>query len=257
MVGVSFCLSVASFLLAISLLARFSPKPTPSPILVTLPWFFFYLVLAIVPAVLSRNWRDNIWLLRLWALAALFPVYKLIGITVYALYQGGRREMAAGIFIIAACGLAFSVATDVGYIRVTRWMLRRVNDSSYLSSMLILIVGSVVLAAVLVALPAFLTYEALSVWPTAAVVTAVVVLFMNLLDVLVCSAIFVSAFLMTVHRLLWPILDRLILPLQRYRIVQRKWLLLTTGIAVILVPTYGFPLLIQTAMHALGIPAFK
>jgi hypothetical protein len=259
MVGVSFCLSVASFLLAISLLNHFSPKPAPVSAAVTLlPWLFLYLVLAIVPAALPAI-ADNVWLLRLWAIVVIFPLYKLIGILVYGLYQGGHPEMAVGIFIIAACSLAISVLIDVGYIWATRWMLRRVDESRDLSSMLILIFGSVLLAAVLIVLVPFLAYEALSVWPTVGVLTAVFVLMMNLLDVLVCSAIFVSAFLMMVHRLLWPFVDGLAYALQRYHILQQKTLLFTIGVAVILVPTDSFWLgvkyVIKAAMRVLGIPA--
>lgn len=246
--GVSVCLSIASLLL-VSLVTYIHSKPKMAnyPLAFNIWWLFIYLCLGLTPVLIK-----NAWLIRLWAISVFVPLFKLCSFTIYVIYRGGHSDIALGLLVIIVAALGLSIVCDVLYIWFTRGMLRRVSTSSYLATMLILIFSSVLLAAFLIALPAYIGYELRRLLPVVGVLIGLVGVILNTVDLIVCSAVFVSAFLMIAHRLLWPLLERLVYPLQRYNIMREKKQLFYVGITLMTLPTHTaagiFKFLIQKVL---------
>ena len=233
--GVSICFSIVSFFVFVIASYYLVPRKQAigSPLLVSICAIVLYAGFGLVPNAWQNRWWQRIWLLLI-----IVPLLKICAFLVYVVYKAGHGEIAVGIAVILGIAFLVSIACDVLYVWLTRWMLHRISRTSHLGGMLLLVLGSVGVAAALISIPAALSYELLREWPMVAIVTAFLAVVLNIFDLIVCSALFIVALLLLAHRVMWPLLERIAYALQRYRILQEKGRLTILGLALLTLPTH-------------------
>jgi hypothetical protein len=226
-IGVSVWFSLAVFSL-FALFAVYFRRPVAWPtgwhafgawVQVSVPLIVFTL-LGVLPSLIGRA--------AFWVWAVCLVIFT--SIVVLVMYRAvGSTSTLRGIGI-TFLGFAGSFASDVLYISVTRWMLRRTSEMKRLYEIIGIIVLDCLLAVVLVFLPAVLggLLIELTSLPMVGSPFMLAVMF-NLGDIVACSVFFVLMVLMLAHRLLWPILERPIYAVQRFGMIRRKALLWSIG----------------------------
>ena len=144
--------------------------------------------------------------------------------------------------IILISGISFG--SDVLYIALTRWILRKASETTQLLKIIGIISVDCVLGFALAFAPLSLGLLTLIStvklnWPQSIGVVGVFVMLsiaLNLVDVFACSVFVILMLLMLLHRLIWPIIERPLYACARYGVIRNKKLLWTPGGALIFAP---------------------
>ncbi len=155
----------------------------------------------------------------------------LSGWLVSGIWWHAARGLEAVVFLQLADStpLLCSFISDVVYISVTRWMLRKAATMTRVYEITGVLLMNVLLVSSLYILPLWvakhLERDWFLNWHGFIADRLEELANLNFVNVLMCSAFFAMAAWMLGHRLLWPILERPIYALQRYSVIRRKVLL--------------------------------
>jgi hypothetical protein len=155
-------------------------------------------------------------------------LFPLLSFALFAIHRYGFAPVLLGLAVVLMM-LFLSFGFDVIYISVTRWMLRRMFQTQRLPELIGFIVLDIMLAVVLVYGPIKMaTLMMAKPFFLGMVLGSVVVVMFNFGDFIACSVFFVVMLAVLAHRLMWPILERHIYAVQRYGLIRKKWLLLSS-----------------------------
>lgn len=247
---VSICFSISSFFLCAQLLS-FIPK-LPPPSLETWLLMFAFLFLACAPALMRHPEDRDFWIW--WGAFVLFIVLRPL--LSFADFVRSKQETVAGTAITARGLTVFivvifliSTGSDLCYIALTRWMLKKASEIRHWYGIVAIIALDCVLALVLILGPVALggllilkelPRDAHGHFITTSVphssplgIFAVGLMLsgpaLNTIDALACLVFFFIMAIMLAHRLLWPLLEGPIYAFQRYGLLKHKGWLVTAG----------------------------
>jgi hypothetical protein len=197
-----------------------------------------FLFLGSLGPFIDRRWQKRFWLLSVLIATAIWPLgldvsgapfgvfseHGMYGITYYA------RDVAI---------LLFSVVCDFLFIALTRVMLARAAESNSFVKITALAIGNACLAALLFIVPLVGSFSLRSWSSTHGWLAEVqqLLLFVgssNFLDALVSLSWFLIAIMMLLHRLFWPLIERPVYAVFRYRVFsEQKKLVFFSGVALL------------------------
>jgi hypothetical protein len=245
--GVSACFSLASLGVVCS--------PGLSGWLIYLPSYLYALVvillllMGVLPAVAGPRWPRKSWLVGV----AILTLIAFLGMDTVdwfnvPVYEGSPSPVEAVYYL----GFVIvTIASDSLFIVVTRWLLR---TSSRLNSKLTIIglmLGNVSLAGLLVLLPVLAAWGFKGVsaiiqshdivravnyyvgFSTARQCFLATLAASNTLDGIVACTFFIVLFVLLVHRLIWPTIQRPVYALASWGIVRRRKLFFVAGLGLI------------------------
>jgi hypothetical protein len=120
-----------------------------------------------------------------------------------------------------------SFCCDIGFIALTRRLLRWVSAVNEFPKALAIVVFNLALASPLLLIGAGVKHPS----PVRGMIT--VLLMSNMIDGIVASVFVVLTAVMLTHRLLWPLIDRLLYALQGIGIARRRWLFGAIGVTLL------------------------
>jgi hypothetical protein len=210
------------------------------------PLVVFLVVMGILPAALGSRLRERFWLVGVLILC----FATLAGMHMLDWFDAHRKAIVETTDNFAF--LAVTIGSDATFIAITRWLLRRASGFRSFAKILGVMSANLALAAVLVALP---TVAAWSLFARRvkfsgpiAIHEAVVKytwqsnsreIFLstlagsNVLDAVVAAAFFLLLFMLLLHRILWPTVQRSVYPLAKLGIARRRSLFLVFGFGLI------------------------
>jgi hypothetical protein len=151
------------------------------------------------------------------------------------LASGIRWQASGGLEAVVFRQLADSVPlicsfiSDVVYISVTRWMLRKVATMKRVYEIVSITIVNVLLVTSLYVVPLSVAKRLERDWFlnwNAFIGDGLEELArLNFINVMMCLVFFAMAAWMLAHRLLWPMLERPVYALQRYGVIRKKALL--------------------------------
>jgi hypothetical protein len=239
---VSMCLSVSSMFLFL-VLRGFWGVPTIGLVL--------FLILGFLPAMIT----DNI-TLRLWAICVVIFVPLTLGfiffIVEFAPYPEATHWaflslslpswLDTGLFVGDYVVVLFgSFVSDALFVAFTRWMLKQSASLDRIYKIVLFILGNFLIGIILTGGYLLILAGNRSFWLpyfTNSVMGLNLLLLnvFNMID-LVASSIFISVLvLVLIHRMIWPILERPLIPLARYGVIKRKNFLFVVGLIFLLGP---------------------
>jgi hypothetical protein len=229
---VSLCFSVASlplFGMVIGPWSRLHPGVTiPQGYYSSLAsWFLLFLLIGLIPAMFPQ-----VALVRVWEGVILGSLIILViaGSRLAYVYKG--REWSQNVVVASLAVIIFSLLSDVLYIACTRWLLGVAAQCHHFAAIFLIICTDVVLAIVLMLLPVRVGVGIAWLFPVAG--AAVVISFvLNFVDVVACLAVVAFAALMLFHRFTWPVLERILAPVLRYKLVGIRKPMLKLGLGMI------------------------
>jgi hypothetical protein len=235
-VGVSICYSIASFFLFTQLVVTFTPKSPVQPSLELWLYVFLFFLLGSTPAVLQRSDDEPLWLWGLAVVAIVFlPILKFMDFLRKSNQPISARGLAAFLVLI----FVLSTGSDVCYIALTRWMLRKASELKHWLGILGIVLLDLLLGIVLFLGPAVLggtiIVKVNKISPVTMIATGIMIggPALNTIDLLACLFFFALMAIMLLHRLLWPILEGPIYLFQRFGLIKRKGWLLTAGVGLL------------------------
>ena len=242
-VGVSICYSLASVLLCLELLSLINPHKFGPILLQNWAWLLFFAVLGSIPSIINTE-KESLWVWGLSVFAVVVvPLFKLADLV----HQKFGTARTAGMFLFLALMFALSFGSDILYIALTRWMLRKVSVQIRMPKMIGILLLNALLAVVLAAGPFLLgVIELIGAVklnaPASVGAFGIGLMFgtvLNFVDIIACSVFLLLLAFMLLHRLLWPVLERPIYACARFGIIKEKKLLWALGVAFLFVPGHG------------------
>jgi hypothetical protein len=146
-------------------------------------------------------------------------------------HDASRLGLEGVVFwrVLDAIPLICSFVSDVVYISVTRWMLRKATTMTRVYEIVGIIIVNVLLVESLYILPLsvgrHLERDPIPGWDFFIGEGLEQLANLNFVNALLCSVFFATAAWMLAHRLLWPMLERPVYALQRYGVIRKKALL--------------------------------
>jgi len=231
-VGVSFCLSIASFFLFGLLASALIHSPPVHLARNAFLYFLLFGALALTPAFLEN---DRLLRLLWWitVVVVLLTIGK-IGFAVYAI-RGGMATLLFVTYLLLVFGISF--ACDISFIALTRWILRRVSRIDHVHEILMTILCNLLILLILLVVPILIGARVLHYWPGAGLAIAASFA-LNSIDFVVGFAALTLALLLLLHRLVWTMVERPLYAIQRFAPIKNKRLLWRTGIALVVLPTH-------------------
>jgi len=163
------------------------------------------------------------------------PDLVLIGPTlIWLSWPIGSEPIWSALHLIA--GSIGGIGSDVFFVAVVRWALRKLAKKATLRLVLFVIALQIIIWTILLVLP---TYIAIKLgWPRYFhksgdppwMIPELIVLF-NLPTAFISSIFAAMLGLLQVHRLIWPALSRFFYPLARFEIVRKRKVMVGIGIA--------------------------
>jgi hypothetical protein len=233
-VAVSFCFSIASFF-GFSQIGALVKHQTASVSFTAWGWFLFYLALGFTPVLTNLAATGALWLWKLTVFGTiLFPLFQIADLILKVRGAKPALHMLESIALLFGVSLVCSVL----FVAVTRKLLRMAATSQHAFTMAGIIALDIALGLLLFYGPALLGV-ALIVRSRATVLSLMVLLAsaLNVIDIVLCFVVVLFMLAMLLHRVLWPILDRLIYAAHRYSVIRNKKLLLVLGLALLVGPT--------------------
>jgi hypothetical protein len=230
LIGISVCFSIASFFLFGFVSSAINHKPPEGSPLGAFCWFLFFVSIGLVPA-----FSENQWVLRWWGVAVVAQLVPLGKLLLFASSVRGGAFAARGVgYLLLAFGIGF--ASDVSYIVLTRWILRRVSRIDRAPEIILAIVGNLLILVILLLAPIEI---GMKVFPLAPTIAAVIMFsfVLNAVSFVVGSASLFLAFLLLLHRLVWPVIERPLYAIHRFGLIRNKNLLWKIGLALVTLPT--------------------
>jgi hypothetical protein len=236
-VGVSVCYSIASFFLCIQLVVGLSPKsPTPTSLEVWL-LFCLFLVLGSIPAWRQEFKDETLLVWGIFVIAwVLIPLFKFMDF----LRQRQETIGAGGFAVFLALIFVISSGSDICYIALTRWMLRKASELKHWIGILGIVLLDCLLGIVLFLGPLILGGAVIvkvnKPSSPMSLIAAGIMLggpALNTIDLLACLLFFALMVIMLLHRLLWPILEVPIYVFQRFGLIKRKGWLMTAAVVLL------------------------
>lgn len=237
-IGVSACYSIASFLLSLQLVSILKLPKAPPMSLET--WFQFglFCILGSIPAFIQKK---ELWL---WGMAVFASTVIPFGrvFDLFALKVGYSLTFGVSTFVVFI--FSVSLAFDVLYIALTRWMLRKAAESARLFKIIGVIALNCALGVFLGIGPIILGLIALTIdvklsgptWFGVASIGVMLGSLLNLVDILACSAFLLVLIFILLHRLVWPLIERPLYACARFQVIKNKKLLWTAGLVLIFAP---------------------
>ena len=225
--GVSFCLSVASVLSFAFFGALHAHRPSGGPLFRSACFVAFALLPGIAP---------NRWVVRLWGLCLIVGVLlPTSGFLFFIYLTRGAAFVGRGLgYVALAFGVSF--ACDVSYVALTRWALRRISVGQRGYEIALMMGSNLLFLCGLFLGPIRLGVWMLRYWREGG--AAIGLSFcLNAIDFFAGSAALVLGLALLAHRLLWPVFERPLYALQRYRVISNKRLLWGLGLALAFLPT--------------------
>jgi hypothetical protein len=227
--GVSLCLSIASFFLvgAIGTLRLHRPAGA----------MFFQFVCFVLFSLVPIFDDDGRWIIKIWWLALLIAVGKSFGFLIYILYRVRGVALASRALGYVVLAFAVSLISDICYVAITRWMLRRVAANSRMLGVVSMIAANLLVLCLLVLGPIELGLKLFKYWENGSAVI-LFSFYLNAIDFVAGSTALILGIALLAHRLLWPVVEKPLYALQRYEVVRNKKLLWAAGLALTFLPTH-------------------
>jgi hypothetical protein len=187
------------------------------------------LLLCILRLFINRSLTSKVW-------TALTTLAVLNCLVTFALSL--HEDMSEGSSItITLTSLICGLVSNVAFIALTRWILRKASCHQSLFMICIMLFGNLLLGATLLLIPYsifFFTVKASGYYIIIASLICLIAYSSNILDAIVSSIFLVIALLMIVHRLFWPLLERPMYAFNRYKILsEQKKMVFFAGIACV------------------------
>ena len=231
LIGISVCFSVASFFLFGFVGSAFSHNPPAASPLGAFCLFLFFVGIGLVPAFVEDQW-----LLWLWGGAVVVQLVPLGRLLVFASSVQGAAFAARGAgYLLLAFMISF--AFDVLYIVLTRWILRRVSRIDRAREIILAIFANLLILVILLVAPIEIGFKVFAFAPTLAAVIMISFI-LNSVNFVVGFAALILAFLLLLHRLVWPVLERPLYAFQRFDLIRNKKLLWGIGLALVILPMH-------------------
>jgi len=227
--GVSLCLSLASFFLVGSISALRLHRPDAGAAFFECVLFVF---LSLMPI-----FDDGHWIMKVWWLALLTALGKSVGFLLYVLYYVRGAVIAGRALGYVLLALAMSLVSDICYVAITRWMLRRVAANGRFLGIVSMIAANLLILCLLLVVPIELGFKLFKYWQHGSTVIFFS-LFLNAIDLVAGSAALIVGTALLTHRLLWPAMEKPLYALQRYEVVRNKKLLWVVGLTLTFLPTH-------------------
>jgi hypothetical protein len=164
----------------------------------------------------------------------------------------GPKDRSATYTMLQAFTPLLSFLSDLGFVCVTRLVLKRCYQMNRVLRIVGLLFANFVLAMLCIWLPvmifALVSLKSRNVgWETVGM-PVFLLTFSNLADVVVALVFVALAIVMLLHRLIWPALTRPLYALQRVGLIRFRKLLFTSGALLI---AYGLGISLQAAQKLL------
>lgn len=259
--GVSGCFSLAS--LGLVCARGLSGSLNELPISLYGSVVILLLVMGVMPAALGPRWSESRIFRAVWLLGVVILIFvSFIGMDVVNWFNipifWSLTETGFGLgrsdSIQAAYYLIFvvvTVASDTLFIAATRWLLRISSRLNSRVKILSLMIGNVSLACLLVIVPLSLAWGVRAVpkiirsesifqavneyvgFSSSKASFLATLAASNVLDGLVACTFFILLFVLLLHRIIWPSLQRPVYALASRGIVSRRKFLLVVGVALV------------------------
>lgn len=226
---VSLCFSVASlplFMIVIGPWSRLHPGVTMPEgsysLLAT--WFLWPLLIGLIPAMFPQKVVVRVWE---GLILGSLTILVIAGSRLAYVYKG--REWAQNVVVVSLTVIFFSLLSNVLYIACTRWLLRVAAQRDHFAAIFLIVFVDALLAVALLLLPIRMGAGIAWLFPVAG--AAILISFLlNLVDVVACLAVVAFAALMLFHRFTWPVLERILTLVRRYKLVGIRKPLLKLGL---------------------------
>jgi hypothetical protein len=231
-IPVSIYLSLASLCITLAFSALIKPpKPPQPPVKPTdMIWpTVFFVCLAIFPALTKSKILRAVW----WSIIPVF-LFMTSGFVLFVIRTRGIDAMFVGLqFLLFFFG--WSLVCDVGYIALTRLMLRYAQAIDRIAVIIALVIGNFLVLVICFLSPIFVGAMLFRYTHSGAAGIMVSVL-CNSIDFFVGSAaLFVAVFLLF-HRIAWVVIQRPLYAMYRFFPVRdRRWLV-AMGIGLLTLP---------------------
>jgi hypothetical protein len=241
--GVSVCLSIFSILLFIAYGALHTHLV---PALGPLFFAALFLFSAFVPAFFS-----NRWVLRLWGICLFVTIVSPLSHLLYVLCF--IKGLAFALRTLGCVILSFivSLLSDISYVALTRWMLRRISAGKRVYEIGLLALLNLASLYVVFLGPIQLGVKVFQYSQGAGMAIMFSFAF-NAVDFFAGLAALVLAVLLLLHRLLWALIEKPLYVFQRYKIVRNKKLLWSVGLVLVFLPTHMSVDFVQRLIEKLG-----
>ncbi|HMD83564.1 MAG TPA: hypothetical protein VKO18_02545 [Terriglobia bacterium] len=243
-VFISICFSIASVFLLGSIIYTFRKPPAGESAQGSFLSFLIILAFALVPA-----FTDSKILLGIWWLIILVNLIQIVPLLLFFFrtYGGGVAARSVGYVVLA---LAISLSCDLSYIAITRWILRRISKIDRVYEIVLQILLNLLILALLIWLPMIVGEKVakFSLWGGGTVWVSIE---LNLIDSIAGFAGLILAFVLLLHHLLWPMIQRPLYAICRFAPLKNKRLLWTIGLSLIFLPTHITIELLKSLLHKL------
>jgi hypothetical protein len=262
-VAASVCYSQAAICLVatitLSLYSGYSELPTRQAVELYFTFgtpCLFFLFLGSLGAFVNRQRQKQFWLSSVLIATAIWPpICFIVYHRVLSLEVSALSEWSMNGYGIQIATLLVATGCDFLFIVLTRVMLARAAASNSFIEIAALAIGNACLAALLFIAPLVISLRAPPPDPSYSRFQRVIlnganfviqlVGASNFLDALVSLTWFILAIMMLLHRLLWPLIERPVYALFRYRVFsEQKKLTFFSGVALVglAVPRVGHAL---------------
>jgi len=235
-IGVSSCYSLAGLWLlasfALMILSRPSDPlglgPVPQDLAKELPFLehlalisgFIFLLLAVLPSIISSRWFVGL---------SLVPVLFLTAVLVGELIFTHRVPGKQVAFFVA---LLASLLSDILLLILVRFSIRWLSAKTNVSRIIRSVLIQIGVFTILIVIPLDLQIALIETFgPRTAFAALGGVAFLNAFTGLASCLFLVVLLFVLLHRVFWPVISRLFYPLPRYGVIQNRKLLTGIGTA--------------------------
>lgn len=241
-IPVSIYLSLASVFLLIFVFFRRVANPGVGTRHGAFLMLLFFVALALMPALLKNKWLLAIW----WAIIPV-NLLSLGGLVAFFVKTRGAAATMHGIGLVALLFVA-SLACDLAYITLTRYILRRASRIDHVPEIVLMILANLAALAIPVLGPIYGGVALANYAPYAAGMVVLSLMF-NAIDFLVGFAGLLLAVLLLLHRLFWPAIQRPLYAIYRFSPIKKKRWLFATGVALLFLPMHATVRALRTILE--------
>lgn len=228
--GVSYCFTFASIHL-FGIIAPFIKGPHRAPFQASnIGFFLLFMCLGIFPALVNGSTAY----MAFWTAMLVFAYVKFVGFFLSLIYAAFGLTSTVRFVSFVGFFLGWSFVSDVLFIALTRWILRRITSIDKIYTVLVLLAADFGFLVILVLAPVEIGVNFLPLWPLLGLLIMCCFV-LNSVDILFCLVSLLILFLLAVHRLLWPLLERPLYAFARHGMIRKKKLLWTFGLALIFI----------------------
>lgn len=237
----SIYLSLASLLLFIAVVSKIAPNPQFGSFSGTLLQAAALGLAGLVPALTDNKFVRVVW----WIAVVVIPLSRIIPFFLFVVAKRGLVVALRGTIEIVV-PFTVSFASDIVYIVLTRWSLRRVARADRFHNIILIGLANLIILAALLLGPIFLGLEVARYAPLRLTMFSFV---FNSIDFLIASSALFVALALLVDRLLWWVVLRPLYAAQRFRIIENKQFLWGIGLSLIFLPTHVTWRLLRTLLR--------